>query len=84
MPLFDFACRQCGHRFEALVRSGQPPACPACQSADLEKQLSAFAVSTPERRQASAASSRKKQREVAGRDAAALHAESEKHRLEDH
>ena len=84
MPLFDFACRQCGHRFEALVRPGYDPACPSCESADLEKQPSMFAVSTAERRQASAAASRKKQRDVAGRDAAALHAESEKHRLEDH
>jgi putative FmdB family regulatory protein len=84
MPLFDFACRQCGHRFEALVRPGHEPVCPSCQSADLEKLLSLFAVSTAERRQASAAASRRKQREVAGRDATALNAESEKHRLEDH
>ena len=45
MPLFEYACRACGHRFEFLTRADKTPACPACTSADLEKQLSVFAVS---------------------------------------
>ena len=45
MPLFEYACRGCGHHFEFLTRADKTPACPACTSADLEKQLSAFAVS---------------------------------------
>jgi putative FmdB family regulatory protein len=44
MPLFEFACRECGNKFEYLTRAGQSPACPSCHSADLEKQLSVFAV----------------------------------------
>jgi len=44
MPLFEFACRSCGHRFEFLTRAGQTPACPSCAGAELEKQLSVFAV----------------------------------------
>ncbi len=47
MPLFEYACRDCGHHFEFLTREGHVPACPACRSAALEKQLSVFAVSTP-------------------------------------
>ena len=47
MPLFDFVCRACGHKFEALVR-GTTPACPACKSSDLEKQLSTFGMSSLE------------------------------------
>ena len=46
MPLFEFACRDCGHRFEYLTRQGHQPACPACHGEALEKQLSVFAVST--------------------------------------
>ena len=46
MPLFEFACRDCGHRFEHLTRAGQQPACPACHGNELDKQLSVFAVST--------------------------------------
>jgi len=45
MPLFEYACRTCSHRFEYLTREGQTPSCPACAGADLEKQLSVFAVS---------------------------------------
>jgi putative FmdB family regulatory protein len=46
MPLFEYACRACGHHFEFLTRADKTPACPACMSVDLEKQLSVFAVST--------------------------------------
>jgi putative FmdB family regulatory protein len=45
MPLFEYACRACGHKFEYLTRAGQAPACPSCTSAELEKQLSVFSVS---------------------------------------
>jgi putative FmdB family regulatory protein len=44
MPLFEFSCRACGHRFEYLTRQGREPTCPACAGTELEKQLSVFAV----------------------------------------
>jgi putative FmdB family regulatory protein len=44
MPLFEYACRACGHKFEYLTRGGQTPSCPSCASRELEKQLSVFAV----------------------------------------
>ena len=47
MPLFEYACRACGHQFEYLTRAEQTPSCPACASASLEKKLSVFAVSAP-------------------------------------
>jgi putative FmdB family regulatory protein len=47
MPLFEYACRSCGHHFEFLTRAGHTPACPACASVELEKQLSVFAVGAP-------------------------------------
>jgi putative FmdB family regulatory protein len=40
MPIFEYACRQCGHAFEALVRSSTLPSCPQCQATQLDKQLS--------------------------------------------
>jgi putative FmdB family regulatory protein len=42
MPLFEYTCRRCSHRFEALVMGGRQPECPQCQSADLEKLYSTF------------------------------------------
>lgn len=44
MPIFEYACEECGHEFELLVRSGTPLECPLCQSTQLEKQLSVFAT----------------------------------------
>jgi putative FmdB family regulatory protein len=43
MPLYGFACKSCGHMFQTLVRSSDVPACPACDSAELEQQLSLIA-----------------------------------------
>ena len=40
MPLFEYACDACGRQFEAFVTASRTPACPACQSARLSKQLS--------------------------------------------
>ena len=42
MPLFEFTCRDCGHRFEQLVLGSRRAACPQCESKDLEKQYSTF------------------------------------------
>jgi len=44
MPIYEYQCRSCHHRFEELVRAGAEPACPECKSRKLEKLLSAFAV----------------------------------------
>lgn len=44
MPLYEYACRDCGRQFEYLTRSGQTPSCPSCQSESLDKQMSVFAV----------------------------------------
>jgi putative FmdB family regulatory protein len=46
MPLYEYECRGCGHRFEALVRGEALPECPECQSQNLERLLSMFAVSS--------------------------------------
>jgi len=61
MPLYEYRCRCCGKRFERLVRgmatapatgtavAGTVPAivCPECQSAEVERLLSAFARTAP-------------------------------------
>jgi len=44
MPIYEYACRSCGHEFETLVRSGSTPDCPSCKSTELEKKLSVFAT----------------------------------------
>jgi putative FmdB family regulatory protein len=44
MPIFEYICQVCGHRFEAIVQGSNSPACPSCKGTKLEKQISAFAV----------------------------------------
>ena len=40
MPIYEYVCRDCGHPFEWLVRSGEKPTCPSCGRGKLAKQLS--------------------------------------------
>jgi putative FmdB family regulatory protein len=84
MPLYDFHCRKCAHRFEALVRTGSVPACPACQSTDLERQISTFAVSSAEKTQQAANKKQKREGDVFSKDQHAMEREIEQHRREDH
>jgi len=44
MPIFEYVCAACSHRFEAFIQGAQQASCPACHGAELEKQLSVFAV----------------------------------------
>ena len=45
MPLYEYVCPPCGHKFEKLVRAwGEAVVCPHCQNAQVEKQLSTFAM----------------------------------------
>jgi putative FmdB family regulatory protein len=47
MPLFEYDCKGCGARFEALVRSAEDrPRCPKCNGKRLEKRFSTFAAAT--------------------------------------
>jgi putative FmdB family regulatory protein len=44
MPIFEYVCKACAHRFEALVYGHQKVECPKCQGKKLAPQLSVFAV----------------------------------------
>ena len=44
MPIFEYVCKDCNKRFEALVRGAQKAECPSCHGRKLEQQLSVFAV----------------------------------------
>jgi len=44
VPIYEYACGDCGRQFETLVRSGTTPECPACHSQTLQKKLSATAA----------------------------------------
>jgi len=45
MPIFEYICKDCGHPFEKIVpRYDSNVDCAHCNSANVEKQLSVFAV----------------------------------------
>jgi putative FmdB family regulatory protein len=46
MPLYEYACKECAHKFETLVRGSETPACPACHATTLERRMSVFAAHT--------------------------------------
>jgi putative FmdB family regulatory protein len=44
MPIFEYVCKDCKKRFEALVFGSQQATCPLCNSANLDQQISVFSV----------------------------------------
>ncbi len=46
MPIYEYACRQCGSEFEKLVQSQAAVACPACQSPRVTRRISLVGVRT--------------------------------------
>jgi len=44
MPIFEYVCQECEHRFEAIVLGSKGAKCPRCESRSLNQQLSRFAV----------------------------------------
>lgn len=47
MPLYDFKCEKCGHRFETLIswRDKENVKCPEC-GANVKEEVSSFACSS--------------------------------------
>ncbi len=51
MPIYEYRCEECDHRFEIIQRLGEGAdglACPGCGAPRLEKMFSTFAASAPE------------------------------------
>ena len=83
MPLYDYTCKACGQEFEVLVRTGDaPPACGSCGSADIERLLSGFAVSSEHTRALNLAAGRRAKAKDR-KDQAVAQWEYEKHHREE-
>jgi putative FmdB family regulatory protein len=40
MPIYEYLCKKCDHKFETLVLGGRAPTCEKCGALDLERLLS--------------------------------------------
>jgi putative FmdB family regulatory protein len=61
MPIYEFACRQCGHNFERLVLRTSPSAeCLVCGHGDLDQLVSICAVSSDSSKQANLSAAHRK------------------------
>jgi len=61
MPIYEYECGQCGHRFEYFMRPSSPAAeCPGCGTMDLRQMISLSAVSSDASRHANLTSAHKK------------------------
>lgn len=47
MPLFEFICKKCNEKFEALVFGKENTECPKCKSTEVAKQFSSFLATSP-------------------------------------
>ena len=61
MPVYEYECLQCGHRFDYLVLRTSPEAqCPECGKKELKQLISLCATSSEESRQANLNAAHKK------------------------
>lgn len=44
MPIFEYICRDCKKRFEALVYGTRETQCPLCHGSNLDQQISVFSM----------------------------------------
>jgi len=61
MPIYEFSCKACSARFEALVRGESKASCPACRSQELERLLSLPTVQSSGTRAVALASAKKRE-----------------------
>lgn len=50
MPIYEYQCGKCSHRFEIIQPMGEketPPLCPRCGNQRTERLISSFSCGTP-------------------------------------
>lgn len=64
MPIYEYACDECGHEFELLLRGDAEAACTACQATRLTRRVSLPGIRSEVTREKSMRAARK--RDAAG------------------
>jgi putative FmdB family regulatory protein len=86
MPIYEYRCHKCANEFELLILKTSPaPACPACESQEIEQLISAFAVDSEGIRETHLAKARQKYKASSQRkDEQVAAVEYEKKEREEH
>jgi putative FmdB family regulatory protein len=84
MPIYDYQCRKCAHRFELLVRAEESPVCPVCGADNPERAFPFSAsVSTGRTRERALGPERGKAR-AAKKEKDHAHQEYMRNHIKDH
>lgn len=84
MPIYDYKCRACGKKFDALVKLGETPDCPSCGDKDPERLFSVpTAVSTETSRRTALADGRRRAGKI-NKEKKHAQAEYERNYIRDH
>ena len=84
MPLYDFKCRKCGHRFEELVRLNDDAACPKCGAPKAERQFSPSAVVSTDKSRKRTAKIARGRANAIGKEKKAADAEYHRNYIKEH
>jgi len=60
MPIYEYLCHECQHRFEYLLRSSSAANCPSCGSLNLKQLISTCAVRSESTQQANLSAAHRK------------------------
>jgi putative FmdB family regulatory protein len=84
MPLYDFQCGRCGHRFEELAKLGEIPPCPRCGYLGPERLFSASAGVSTETTRSKALGQARRAASKVSKEKAHAQREYERNYLKDH
>jgi len=80
MPIYEYECSGCGHRFEYLVLATSPAAeCPACAGKDLTQLISLCGMSSEGTRDANLSAAHKRAASVRGNKQREAHDDHHRH-----
>ena len=64
MPIYEYSCNGCDHKFELFIRGEMTPMCPECESADLQRLISMPRVHSEGRKQRSLRAAKKRDQKL--------------------
>lgn len=84
MPIYDFQCQACKHRFEELVKVDASARCPRCGASETKRVETFSAAISTEGSRARALSGARAKAQAVKREKDAAHQEYLRHHMEDH